>query len=706
MVHPVAGYGSKREMGMNDWYAREGSPSPLGVTWIEDEAAYNFALYSKHATAVTLLLYSEVDLSIPTYEFRLDPLANKSGRIWHCRLLKRAIPDARYYSYQVAGPDSPEQGHRFDPGKILLDPYARCVCFPTRFSRAASSEPGSNAGRAPLGLIAAEPQDDWAGDVTPVHRSDLVIYELHVRGFTKRANSGVAPDRCGSFLGVVEKIPYLKELGITAVELLPVMQQDPHEDSYWGYMPLNFFSPHHEYASADKPFDALKEFRTMVRALHAAGIEVLLDVVYNHTAEGSEEGPTYSYRGIDNETYYLLEQERRRYRNDSGTGNTLHCGDPCVRKMILDSIRFWREEMHVDGFRFDLASIFTRNEDGSINLTDPPVIAEIGGDPELEQFRLIAEAWDPATYQLGRNFPGISWLQWNGQFRDDVRAFVKGDPGMVPKLMSRLYGSCDLFPDDLMHAYRPYQSVNFITCHDGFCLYDLVSYNEKHNQVNGHSNLDGSDFNLSWNCGWEGDAGAPPEVLALRKQQVKNFCTLLFLSNGTPMFCAGDEFMNTQKGNNNPYNQDNETTWLDWDLLARNHDVFRFFRNMIAFRKAHPSISRSRYWREDVRWYGAAGLPDLSTGSHSLAFFLRGEAENDEDIYLMINAGKEALTFSIQQGQPSEWRRVVDTSLPSPEDFSEPGAEINLETAEYTLNPRSIAVLLREMARRRSPSPR
>jgi glycogen operon protein len=680
---------------MQDWSALEGSPSPLGVTWIKDEAAYNFALYSKHATAVTLFLYSEIDLSTPTYEYRLDPLANKSGRVWHCRLRKNSIPGARYYGYQAAGPKQIKQGHRFDPRKVLLDPYAKCVCFPTQFSRQAASREGSNAGKAALGLIPTEPSVDWAGDVSPVHTSDLVIYELHVRGFTRRSNSGVTPAHRGTFLGVVEKIPYLKDLGVTAVELLPVMQQDPQEGSYWGYMPLNFFSPHHEYASEGKPLDALKEFRIMVKALHAAGIEVLLDVVFNHTAEGNEDGPNYCYRGIDNITYYLLEQDRQQYRNDSGTGNTLNCGNPYVRKMILDSVRFWREEMHVDGFRFDLASIFTRNEDGSINLTDPPVIAEIGSAPELENLRLIAEAWDPATYQLGRSFPGISWLQWNGQFRDDVRAFVRGDLGVVPKLMSRLYGSCDLFPDDLVNAYRPYQSVNFITCHDGFCLYDLVSYNQRHNAANGHANIDGSDNNLSWNSGWEGDQDVPAGVMALRKQQIKNFFTLLLLSNGTPMFCAGDEFMNTQSGNNNPYNQDNETTWLDWDLLSRNQDMFRFFKSMIAFRKSHPTLSRSRFWREDVRWYGATGKPDLSPDSHSLAFFLNGAAQKDNDIYAMINADWKPLTFVIRQGQPRQWRRVIDTSLPSPADFCEPATEISLGTSEYVLSPRSIVLLIR-----------
>ncbi len=680
---------------MHNWFTLEGSPSPLGVTWVEEEAAFNFAIYSKHATSVTLLLFAEIDLTTPTYEHRLNPLINKSGRIWHCRLRKSSIPDARYYAYRVAGPSSSEEGHRFDPHKVLLDPYARCVCFPTRFSREAASKPGSNAGRAPLGLITSMPPGKRPKEQVRTHTSDLVIYELHVRGFTKRENSGVATAHCGTFLGVVEKIPYLKELGITAVELLPVMQQDPQEGSYWGYMPLNFFSPHHEYASAGKPFDALKEFREMVTALHEAGIEILLDVVYNHTAEGNENGPAYSYRGIDNTTYYLLESGHHHYRNDSGTGNTLNCANPYVRKMILDSMRFWREEMHVDGFRFDLASIFTRNGDGSINLADPPVIAEIGASPELENLRLIAEAWDPATYQLGRSFPGISWLQWNGQFRDDVRSFVRGDAGMVPKLMSRLYGSCDLFPDDHANSYRPYQSVNFVTCHDGFCLYDLVAYDRKHNDANGHGNTDGTDCNLSWNCGWEGDVGVPASVLAQRKQQVKNFCTLLFLSNGTPMFCAGDEFLNTQHGNNNPYNQDNETTWLNWDQLDQNPDIFRFFRNMIAFRKSRPSISRSRYWRDDIRWFGATGSPDLTRDSRSLAFLLKGAVLDDADIYVMINGSPAPVAFVVQEGRPEEWRRVIDTGLPCPEDFCEPGAEVWLDDSKYLLHPRSIVVLVR-----------
>jgi glycogen operon protein len=309
---------------------------------------------------------------------------------------------------------------------------------------------------------------------------------------------------------------------------------------------------------------------------------------------------------------------------------------------------------------------------------------------------LIAEAWDLSSYELGRSFPGLPWLQWNGKFRDDLRAFVKGDPGMVSAAMTRIYGSSDLFPDDIMNAYHAYQSVNFITCHDGFCLYDLVSYNQRHNEANGHNNTDGSDYNQSWNCGWEGDENVPAEVMDLRKRQVKNFCCLLFLSNGTPMFYAGDEFMNTQKGNNNPYNQDNETTWLNWDLLGKNRDIFRFFKNMIAFRKSHPSLGRSRFWRNDVRWYGVAEAPDLSFDSHTLAYCLHGASQNDNDIYVMINAYWQALTFVVQEGEPQEWLRVVDTSLATPADICEPGTEQRLQGLDYRVGPRSTVVLIRK----------
>jgi glycogen operon protein len=391
----------------------------------------------------------------------------------------------------------------------------------------------------------------------------------------------------------------------------------------------------------------------------------------------------------------LLDETMTRYRNDTGTGNVLRSAHPAVRKMIIDSLRFWVREMHVDGFRFDLASIFSRNNDGSINLEDPPVISEITSDEDFAAVRHIAEAWDPVSYELGRSFPGRSWCQWNGRFRDDVRAFVKGDPGKVGDVMTRIYGSSDLFPDDLDNAYRPFQTINYVTSHDGFCLYDLVAYNTKHNLANGENNQDGTDNNLSWNCGWEGDVNVPDEVMKLRKQQVKNFFTILMLSNGIPMFRAGDEFMNTQGGNNNPWNQDNETTWLDWDRLEKNRDMFRFFKGMISFRRAHPSLARSRFWRDDVGWHGVGRTTDLSYFSHSLAFCVHGGLWQDRDIYVMINAYWEDLNFRVQEGDAPEWIRIVDTSIPSPRDLLEPGSEEFLPSLDYHVKARSIVVLLR-----------
>jgi len=480
---------------------------------------------------------------------------------------------------------------------------------------------------------------------------------------------------------------------VTVVELMPVFQRDPQEGDYWGYMPLNFFSPHAQYAGSHNLEQHL-EFKDMVKAFHEAGIGIVLDVVYNHTCEGDHRGPIYSYKGLGSESYYMMTSDPANpYANYSGTGNTLNFGKGHVRKMVMDSLRYWKKEMHIDGFRFDLASVFSRNADGSLNWGHAPIFAEIASDPELGRLRLIAEPWDTGAYQLGRGFPGITWLQWNGRFRDDVRRFVKGDTGMVPDLMRRIYGSDDFFPDDRDDAYHAYQSVNYVTSHDGFTLYDLVSYNEKHNWANGQNNQDGMNDNYSWNCGHEGDAGAPAEVLALRRKQVKNFFCLLMLSNGTPMFRAGDEFLNTQFGNNNPYNQDNITGWLDWSQLESNQDIFRFFKSMIGFRKSHPTLSRSRFWREDIVWYGTGAAADLSPDSHSLSFCLHGASQNDQDIYVMINAYWKALEFQIQEGTASEWTRIADTSLPTPNDFS--NSSEPLKTLTYLVAPRSVVVLLR-----------
>jgi glycogen operon protein len=682
---------------MISWPQIEGLPHPLGAVRLREERSYNFALYSRHATGVTLLLYATCDLVNPARRIPLNYLIHKSGRIWHCRLAVDEVADARYYAYSVEGPNDPRrERHFFDPDKVLLDPYATSILFPPNFRRIAAIARGSNSGRAPLGVLGDSTSSfDWSDESRPSHTSDTIIYELHVRGFTRRGNSGVAADKRGTYAGLIDKIPYLKELGITAVELMPVFQYDPDEGNYWGYMPLSFFSPHQGYASVSGAEETADEFKTMVKSLHQAGIEVILDVVYNHTTEAGADGPTYSYRGICNSSYYLLDESMTHYRNDTGAGNVLRSDHPIVRRMIIDSLRYWVREMHVDGFRFDLASIFSRNSDGSINLQDPPIISEITSDEGFGAVRHIAEAWDPASYELGRSFPGKSWSQWNGRFRRDVRAFVKGDPDKVGDLMSRIYGSSDLFPDDLDNAYHPYQTINYVTSHDGFCLYDLVAYNTKHNLANGQNNNDGNDNNLSWNCGWEGDQEVPAEVMQLRKQQIKNFFTILMLSNGTPMFHAGDEFMNTQGGNNNPWNQDNETTWLDWDRLENNRDIFRFFKGMIAFRKAHPSLARSRFWRDDVRWYGVDGQVDLSYSSHSLAFCLHGGSQQDRDIYVMINAYWEDLNFRIQEGEVRDWIRIADTSKPSPLDLLESGSEEILASVDYKVKARSVVLLLR-----------
>ena len=478
---------------------------------------------------------------------------------------------------------------------------------------------------------------------------------------------------------------------------MPVFQFDASDGDYWGYAPINFFAPHNGYVGRDTPTSQHDAFRAMVSALHEADIEVVLDVVYNHTGEGDERGPIYSYKGVDNSTYYLMSSRSdRRYANFSGTGNTLNCVNRAARKMVMDSVRHWVQDMHVDGFRFDLASIFTRNVDGTVNVDDAPLLSDMASDPQLAGLRLIAEPWDAAgAYQLGRAFPGIMACQWNGRFRDDIRRFVRSDPGMVPALMRRLYGSDDLFPDDRMNAYHPHQSINYVASHDGFTLYDLVSYNERRNWANGHGNTDGPAENYSWNCGWEGNEAVPPEVMKLRMQQVKNFCCLLMIANGTPMMRAGDEFMQTQAGNSNPYNQDNETSWLDWSRLDAYPDIFRFFKSMIAFRKAHPSLARSRFWREDVHWHGTDGEADLSFDSRSIAFALRGASHADDDLYVMVNGHWKDIEFQIQEGPGDPWRLAVDTSLDSPLDFAEPGGEAPLTAMQRTVSARSVVILVR-----------
>jgi glycogen operon protein len=669
---------------IDDWERREGVPTPLGATWVPQADGWNFSLYSRVATSVTLLLYGADDVTTPLLELPLDPREDKTGRIWHRLIPAGQVPGATYYAYRVDGPGGAP--NRFRPDKVLVDPMARRLHFPPGFSREAARGEEPNDGRAVLGVL---PTPDWEAEPRPRpgprHTHDTIVYEMHVKGFTAHDSSGVAPDRRGTFLGVIDRIDHLKALGVTVVELLPVHQFDPQEGNYWGYMTLNFFAPHAQYAKDDP----VAEFRAMVDALHAADIEVWLDVVYNHTAEGDDSGPTYNLAGIDNDSYYIVAPDGS-YYNDSGCGNTTQGADVATRALVLRSLAHWADDMGVDGFRFDLASILARDADGRLSVDGPPLIHEIGFIAGARDIRLVAEAWDLGAYLLGRGFPGIMWRQWNGRFRDDVRGFVKGDQGLVPALMRRVYGSDDLFPDQPGDIYRPYQSVNFVTAHDGFCLHDLVSYNDRHNVANGHGGCDGSADNLSWNCGWEGDQGAPAEVLALRMRQMKNFAALLMLSNGTPMIVAGDEFANTQRGNNNPYNQDNEVTWLDWRRLERNRELFDFFAGMIALRRARRSIARYSYWREDVAWYGVSGEPDLAPWSHSLAWHLKGDRFTEGDLYVMVNAYHEPLGFDIQA--PGAWRRIVDTSLGQGRDIVEVTAA-PLVDGRVTVAPRCVVVL-------------
>lgn len=646
---------------MNPWFAKEGSPYPLGVTYVEESDGFNFALYSKHAALVDLLLYTEDDFTVPVAQFRLDPYKNKTQRIWHIRLSRAEMQKATFYAYQIDGTlgSLPDYFHQFDPQKILLDPYAHEVFFPPGFNRDAAEQSGSNAGVAPLGMIRPEEPFDWEDDKPVRHSHDLIIYEMHVRGFTRNKNSGVSRENIGTFAGVIEKIPYLQELGITAVELMPIHQFDPTEQNYWGYMPLNFFAPHKAYTSDQSPGGAIREFKTMVRELHKAGMEVILDVVFNHSSEGDISGPVYSFKGIDNSTYYLMhEHDENPYLNYSGTGNTLRTDHPAVQQLIMDSLRYWVKEMHIDGFRFDLASVFSRKSDGTIGST--PIFDQIAADPALANIRLIAEPWDAGgLYQLGRAFPGARWYQWNGGFRDDIRRFVRGDAGFLGKAIQRIYGSDDLFPDDPFSAYRPYQSINYLNSHDGFTLWDQVSYNNRHNFANGQNNQDGHEHNYSWNCGWEGDSNVPDPIMKLRKRQARNFFTFLMLSNGIPMFLAGDEFLHTQKGNNNPYNQDNKTSWLNWNRKESMSEHFEFVKRLIRFRKEHRSICRSRFWREDIEWFGSSGALKYEQDNRTFAFMLSGKAFDEPDLYVMVNMHWEDQNFLFMRS--GNWVQIINT---------------------------------------------
>ena len=586
----------------------------------------NFSLFSRSATSVELLFFDREDDTRPSRVIPLDSSTNRTYHYWH--VFVPGVEPGQIYGYRVEGPFDPARGMRFDRSKVLLDPYGRGVVVPKNYSRRAAEDEGDNAATAMKSVVVDPHRYDWEGDVPlKLPASRTIIYEMHVRGFTRHPSSGVAEERRGTFAGLIEKIPYLHQLGITAVELLPVFQFDPQDCppgrvNYWGYAPVSFFAPHQAYSSRQDPLGPVDEFRDMVKALHRAGIEVILDVVFNHTAEGSHEGPTLSFRGLENSAYYILEPDRSRYANYSGCGNTLNANHPIVRRMIVDSLRYWVEEMHVDGFRFDLASILARDLSGHV-MPHPPVLWDIESDPVLAGTKLIAEAWDAAgLYQVG-SFIGDSWKEWNGRFRDDVRSFFRGEEGSVARLADRLVGSPEIYGHKEREAE---QSVNFVTCHDGFTLNDLVSYNEKHNEANGEDNRDGMDDNRSWNCGVEGPTD-DPAVEKLRNRQVKNFLTATMLSLGVPMILMGDEVRHTQRGNNNAYCQDNEISWFDWTLVAKHADLHRFVTLLIA-RRLQRNVEHERQrvslnqliQQARKAWHGARlNQPDWSAWSHSVA---------------------------------------------------------------------------------------
>jgi glycogen operon protein len=544
---------------------------------------------------------------------------------------------------------------------------------------------------------------DWEGD-QPLHGpfAKTIIYEMHIRGFTRHSSSGVKEEKRGTYAGLIEKIPYLADLGITAVELLPVYQFDPQDASpgmvnYWGYSPVSFFAPHQAYSSKKDPLGVLDEFRDMVKALHRAGIEVILDVVYNHTAEGDQRGPTFCFKGLQNDAYYILEKEGSAYGNYSGCGNTLNANQPIVRRLILDSLRYWVEEMHVDGFRFDLASILSRDETGN-PLKNPPVLWDIESDPVLAGTKLIAEAWDAAgLYQVG-SFIGDSWKEWNGRFRDDVRSFLKGDNGTVSRLATRILGSPDLYGQE---EREPEQSINFVTCHDGFTLNDLVSYNQKHNEANREENRDGSNDNLSWNCGAEGSTD-DPDIERLRNRQVKNFHAITMLAAGAPMLLMGDEVRRTQRGNNNAYCQDSEISWFDWSLLDRHSDVRRFVKHLISFRLRRDAAEEEGLTlnellrRGQVQWHGIKlNQPDWGAHSHCLAGTLRS-IKGRFLIQVMLNAYWEALEFELPragESASSGWHRWIDTSLDSPDDICDEERAPAVTGTNYRVQPRSVVAL-------------
>ena len=711
---------------METYSISRGRALPHGASIYKD--GVNFSVFSRHATAIWLDLFKNAEDEFPFQSIKFDDKNNKTGDVWH--LFVSGLKAPAFYLYRVDGPFKPHKGHRFNKNNYLLDPYAKELTDVSVFKHLQEDffipkdeydiknqkpQTGKNFPKA----VVVDEDFDWQDDTPlnlPLRQS--VIYETHLKGFTAHESSRVKYP--GTYKGLTEKIPYLKELGITSVELLPVQEFDEWENTninpktgerlknYWGYSTIAFFAPKVGFSSDKSPGGAVREFKEMVRELHKNGIEVILDIVFNHTAEGNERGFPLNFRGFDNSIYYMLEHYNKAYySNFSGCGNTVNCNHPVVRTFIIDCLRYWVCEMHVDGFRFDLGSILGRDQNGNL-MENPPMLERIAQDPMLRHTKIIAEAWDAGgAYQVGW-FPGGRWAEWNDRFRDDMKKYWRGDALSVSALATRLAGSADLYIRD---GRKPFHSINFVTSHDGFTLNDLVSYNGKHNEENGENNRDGSDHNVSFNYGFEGPT-QNREIETIRNQQIKNFICSLLLSQGTPMLLAGDEMRRTQQGNNNAYCQDNELTWIDWTLKDKNSTIFRFTKRAIEFRLKHPAFRRPEFFQgqghlynsiPDIFWYNEAGEAiDWARANHFLAFYLDGRhaevfADIDEnDFYVMLNAStqdKVIVVPALQNGR--RWYRVIDTALPSPHDFLNPGEEEMLQNqTKYVQKARSFSLLL------------
>ena len=690
-----------------------GNPLPIGGAHQEGKGV-NFVLFSRHATGVRLEFYQDSNDSSPSRTIDLDPVRHRTGDVWHVWV--GDIPAGQLYGYRVNGPYLPEEGHRFNPHRLLLDPYARAIAGVKNWDFLAARGYDSsssladlsfstldNAGTSPK-CVFTHGHFDWGMDSPPKHSaSDTVIYETHVRGFTIHPSSGVAHP--GTFGGLTEKIPYLQDLGVTAIELMPVLEFNENEikrlnplteerlKNYWGYDPVAFFAPKRSYSVGAPHGQQTQEFREMVKAFHRAGIEVILDIVLNHTAEGDELGPTFSLRGIENSIFYMLEENGRRYYKDfTGVGNTLNANHPIVRELVRNVLRYWVMHMHVDGFRFDLASVLGRDEHGNI-LRDAPLLEDIAEDPILRDIKIIAEAWDAGgAYQVGA-FSTNRWMEWNGRFRDEVRRFWLGDAGMIGLFASRISGSSDLYQSS---GKGPACSLNFVTAHDGFTLNDLVSYRQKHNDENGEYNRDGTDANYSDNCGAEGPS-QDPSIEAIRKRLIKNALLTLFVSRGVPMLLGGDEFRRTQRGNNNAYCQDNEVSWFDWGLLEKHKEIHRFARGMIAFRRAHPVLRKESFYTDaDIKWFAPNGATPNWRDPRQKSFACLIVGHSEADLFLLFNADARSVDFSIPALPAGKiWRLAVDTSRTAPGDLFDAGKEPSLEgQIGFRLEPRSSAILL------------